>query len=250
MIRNNRTASILKAAVKEFIGTGIPVSSSQLYHRYNFGIKPAMIRHELSSLCEDGYLEQVHRSGGRVPTNKAYRFFVKDFLEEEEFRKRKTLKFLSLIEEIERGLLVKEVFEDCVKCLALELDTLSIGYLAEKRGKLEGFYAHGLENLITRLEFQTKREILEVLRDFESMTEKLAERRDWWNESRDWPQVFFGRSPVTRSDNLAVVADKMELDENRDFLILTLTPKRTDYSSLFYVLRTLEDFIKNKSARH
>jgi len=42
-----RTNQILKAAIEEFIRSGELVSSGKLYRRYNFGIKPAMIRMEL-----------------------------------------------------------------------------------------------------------------------------------------------------------------------------------------------------------
>lgn len=242
-----RTASILKAAIEEYIKSGLPVSSGQLFHGYNFGIKPAMIRKELNELCERGYLEQVHRSGGRIPTDKAYKFFVEDFLKNKEQKeKKKPFKFISLVDNFIDEPWAEEVLEDCIKCLALELKALSIGYLIEKEKESSGFYAHGLGELVTRLEFQTRREILEVLRDFELMTERLTEKRGWWEDSDEWPQVFFGRSPITRSNNLAVFADKLELGRDRDFLVLTLTPKRTNYDTIFYALRTLENLAKDK----
>ena len=65
----DRTAQILEAAIQEFINTGEPVSSGLLYDRYDFGIKPAMIRLELDELEDGGYLEQPHHSAGRVPTD-------------------------------------------------------------------------------------------------------------------------------------------------------------------------------------
>ena len=46
----DRTAQILEAAIQEYINTGDPVSSGLLYDRYDFGIKPAMIRLELDEL--------------------------------------------------------------------------------------------------------------------------------------------------------------------------------------------------------
>ena len=45
-----RTEQILEAAIQEFIAAGEPVSSGLLFQKYEFGIKPAMIRLELDAL--------------------------------------------------------------------------------------------------------------------------------------------------------------------------------------------------------
>ncbi|MEX2410223.1 MAG: hypothetical protein WD607_02425, partial [Candidatus Paceibacterota bacterium] len=83
-----RTELILQKCIKDFIDTGRPITSDYLYENYEFGIKPAMIRRELSILDEEGYLEQIHTSGGRFPTNKAYQYFVNKVLEKEEKKQR------------------------------------------------------------------------------------------------------------------------------------------------------------------
>ena len=75
-----RTKLILKTSIEDFIETGRPITSKYLYERYDFGVRPAMIRRELHVLDETGYLAQTHPSGGRVPTDKAYRLFVKSLL--------------------------------------------------------------------------------------------------------------------------------------------------------------------------
>src|SRR3989344_3156110 len=71
-----RARSILEASVREFIETGYPVTSHTLYRNYDFGIKPAMIRWELHHLTDDDFFTQPHSSGGRIPSDKALRFFV------------------------------------------------------------------------------------------------------------------------------------------------------------------------------
>jgi len=71
-----RSTQILEAAVREFIRSGRPVSSRELAKRGLFGVSPATIRAELSRLTRDGYLDQLHTSGGRVPTDKGYELFV------------------------------------------------------------------------------------------------------------------------------------------------------------------------------
>ena len=77
----DRTQSILEASVREFIKTGKPITSEILYDVYDFGIKPAMIRLELGDLSSDGFFYQTHPSGGRYPTDKAYKYFVDSIIE-------------------------------------------------------------------------------------------------------------------------------------------------------------------------
>lgn len=73
---NARSQSILEAAIKEHIKTGEPVSSKEIAKKYDFGVKDATIRNELNQLTKDGFLMQAHTSGGRIPTDKGYQFFV------------------------------------------------------------------------------------------------------------------------------------------------------------------------------
>jgi len=76
-----RKKEILKAIVNEYIMTAEPVGSRTLARRYDFGVSPATIRNEMADLEEANYLEQPHRSAGRIPTDKGYRFYVDDLME-------------------------------------------------------------------------------------------------------------------------------------------------------------------------
>lgn len=67
---------MLIAAVSEFITTASPVGSNQIASRRKLGIKAAMVRNMLAALEESGYLQQPHTSAGRVPTDKAFRYYV------------------------------------------------------------------------------------------------------------------------------------------------------------------------------
>ncbi|HYA35933.1 MAG TPA: heat-inducible transcriptional repressor HrcA, partial [Candidatus Binataceae bacterium] len=68
--------TLLIATVAEFIATAQPVGSQQVAGRHNIGIKSAMARNMMAELEELGYLSQPHTSAGRVPTDKAFRYFV------------------------------------------------------------------------------------------------------------------------------------------------------------------------------
>jgi len=71
-----RVKTILVAVVDHFIHTGEPVGSRTLSKLLDLGVSAATIRNVMADLTEQGYLEQPHTSAGRVPTDKAYRYFV------------------------------------------------------------------------------------------------------------------------------------------------------------------------------
>lgn len=72
----DRKAAILSAVVEQYIETALPVGSGRVASSTDLDVSSATIRNELVHLEEQGYLIQPHTSAGRVPTEKAYRFFV------------------------------------------------------------------------------------------------------------------------------------------------------------------------------
>ena len=71
-----RQHTLLLAAVQEFIARAEPVGSHQLAERHTLGLRSAMVRTLMSELEDGGFLMQPHTSAGRVPTDKAFRYFV------------------------------------------------------------------------------------------------------------------------------------------------------------------------------
>lgn len=71
-----RACQVLQAVIFEYIVTAEPVGSRQVAKKYALGLSPATIRNAMADLEEMGYLGQPHTSAGRVPTDKAYRFYV------------------------------------------------------------------------------------------------------------------------------------------------------------------------------
>jgi heat-inducible transcriptional repressor len=71
-----RGRQVLQAIIFEYIVTAEPVGSRQVAKKYALGLSPATIRNTMSDLEDMGYLAQPHTSAGRVPTDKAYRFYV------------------------------------------------------------------------------------------------------------------------------------------------------------------------------
>jgi len=71
-----RRHDLLLATVQEFISTAEPVGSAQIVARHQLGVRAAMVRNLMAELEDGGFLRQPHTSAGRIPTEKAYRYYV------------------------------------------------------------------------------------------------------------------------------------------------------------------------------
>jgi heat-inducible transcriptional repressor len=67
---------ILVALVRQFIASGFPVGSKVLAAQMLTPVSSATVRSIFGALEDGGFLIQPHVSAGRVPTEKAYRFYV------------------------------------------------------------------------------------------------------------------------------------------------------------------------------
>ena len=74
-----RQRDVLITLIRQYIDSAEPVGSRLLAKRYFKHLSPATIRNVMADLEEMGYLAQPHTSAGRVPTDKAYRFYVESF---------------------------------------------------------------------------------------------------------------------------------------------------------------------------
>lgn len=72
----DREAQILHAVVHTYITTAEPVGSRTLSKHSGFDLSAATIRNVMADLEESGYLQQLHTSSGRIPTDKGYRYYV------------------------------------------------------------------------------------------------------------------------------------------------------------------------------
>ncbi len=76
MEMDGRKIKILQAIINDYINTAEPVGSRTIAKKYDLGISSATIRNEMADLEEMGYLEQLHSSSGRKPSDKGYRLYV------------------------------------------------------------------------------------------------------------------------------------------------------------------------------
>lgn len=73
---DKRHGEILTAVVRLFVATGVPVGSKAVAEHLSEPLSSATIRNVMVELEQAGLLLQPHISAGRVPTDRAYRFYV------------------------------------------------------------------------------------------------------------------------------------------------------------------------------
>ncbi|MFO7982572.1 MAG: heat-inducible transcriptional repressor HrcA [Desulfuromonadales bacterium] len=78
---SQRYRQILKAIIVGHIETAEPVGSGSVSRRSRLGISPATVRNVMAQLEDMGYLISPHASAGRIPTCKAYRYYVDSLLQ-------------------------------------------------------------------------------------------------------------------------------------------------------------------------
>ncbi|MGH9396547.1 MAG: heat-inducible transcriptional repressor HrcA [Terriglobia bacterium] len=71
-----RHREILAVVVRHYVATGVPVGSKTVAIHFHEPLSSATIRNVMADLEAGGFLTQPHTSAGRIPAEKAYRFYV------------------------------------------------------------------------------------------------------------------------------------------------------------------------------
>lgn len=221
-----RSSQILESIVREFIKTGEPVGSRCLYENYDFGIKPATIRLELTELANDGYLSQPYHSAGRMPTDRGLSLFAEEALK----RARPAPRMTKNLEK----LLAKEEWSNLLSQISEELRTFGFVHLS-----LTGeTYKDGLDDFFENFEWDSPEEVKKVIEDFECIEERFLEMENEFLKMQNATRFFVGPSPITRSSSTSVFMADCRADGDRIFFAM-VGPKRMDYEKAAKVMKTI-----------
>lgn len=219
-----RQKNILKAIIREYNETAEPVGSEILFRKYCLKIKPATIRLEMADLTGQEYLEKPHISAGRMPTDKAYRFFVDELMEEKELSKKEKTAIENNLKEI------KENAEKLDKKIAETIALMSQSIGLNKND--DEFYEAGLNWLVREPEFANRDNFIDLVDSLDSLD--CLER--FFDFGGGQAKVFIGESKLGKKlKNCGLII--------RGHLGI-LGPKRMDYarniSLLDYMAHILE----------
>jgi heat-inducible transcriptional repressor len=77
---SDREIRVLEAVIQVYIQTAEPAGSQTVAQRFPLGVSSATIRNTMSELEEKGFLYHPHTSAGRIPTDRAYRWYVDNLM--------------------------------------------------------------------------------------------------------------------------------------------------------------------------
>ncbi len=92
--REARKRAVLSTTINRYILEATPIASEELAEHFN--LSSATIRNIFGELEDEGYLTHLYTSGGRIPTEKGYRYYVDSMLLQ-----------IQLLDE-EKGMITKE----------------------------------------------------------------------------------------------------------------------------------------------
>ena len=146
---NERQARLLEAIIDEFIATALPVGSEQIVKAGYFEVSGATVRNEMQVLSDEGFIMQPHVSSGRVPTQKGYKIFVREFMTPSKQEKQVRKKFQSLKEQYFKRKDQERVY-DAVALLTHMTPNVAFATVPHK----DRVYFLGLSHVLRQPEFQ------------------------------------------------------------------------------------------------
>ena len=234
-----RQKEILKRVVQEHIKNAFPISSGFLKQKCHLTISSATIRMDFGELTQAGFLKKHYISGGRVPTDKGYRFFVDNLFEKEDFglnEEKISKEFQSIFREIDD---VLRISHEAAKSLAVFSSNFAVSYLRNSNI----FWKEGWQEVVRAPEFHN----LDYLRKFTELINDLEENIEKFdiNGKGKRVKVYIGKESPFKRKEFSIIAAKTSNPKNRTTFAI-LGPKRMDFkrniSLIEGLIKTVENF--------
>ena len=231
-----RQKKILEYIINEYTVTKKPIGSKEFCQKYFKDLSSATIRREFNFLTVNKYLTQPYWSAGRLPTNKAYQWFIKENLLNREKNEDELDRWVKKLDDWK-----KLSFEEIAKKISQLCESLTIGYLLND----QLIYRYGLKRFFEQLEEMELQNWESVWEDVDLLDERLKKRIDDLIEEPF--QIFIGKeSPITRDENLSVISYTVFDDEKQNLLIL-IGPKNIICERNLNILQTAYDILNGSN---
>ncbi len=228
-----RQAALLAQIINEYRDNAEPISSKLLSRAGFYGLSSATIRAEMNQLEQSGYLVHLHTSGGRVPTDKGYRYFVNNIVESEDRPLDPRLKRQIQASLTEAGDDLRELNRVLAQTLAHMTGNLVITAIEN----VPDFYKTGLASLFEYPEFQEVRHLAR-LASFSDQFERLFVRVEREMTRDDSINVFIGReSPLDNIEEETIMVGRYDLPYGHRGSVTIVGPMRMDYAKHLGLLR-------------
>jgi len=238
MVRNvdyeSRRRAILAATINSYIKDAIPVASEDIAE--DFDLSPATIRNIFAELEENGYLAHPYTSGGRMPTNKGYRYYV-DFL----------ISQMELLDE-EKEQVVNEYKKE-IKRLddVLEKTSQLISTITHYTGIVsflewhDRFFYKGISLILNQPEFQDFERIRLLIQMLEDRQHLLNIINRDFNEK---VKVYIGEElDCPEIENCSLVVSSYRMKDKPLGRLAVLGPMRMEYKHIIPALEYISDIL-------
>ncbi len=166
-----RQIELLKVIINEYSETGEAIGSEILDKKYNLGVSPATIRNDMVELAKKDYLAKEYFSSGRIPTPKAFRFYINNLMNEKELSTAEEVAYKSDIWDFRDEL--HQLLQRATHSLAQKTGTLAVA--TTDKGDV---YYYGINNVLGAKEFwdvQKTKSLFEKLEEFAFWSTMLDE---------------------------------------------------------------------------
>lgn len=133
---DERKLKILQAIIRNYLETGEPVGSRTISKYTDLNLSSATIRNEMADLEELGYILQPHTSAGRIPSDKGYRLYVDQMMQEKEEQLTQATQEVREMQEmlLEREDKMEALLKQMAKMLAVNTNYATMVSVPQVRG--------------------------------------------------------------------------------------------------------------------
>ncbi len=121
---SERKKKILQTLIESYIINPSPVSSSELKENFLPEVSSATIRSELATLEDMGFLVQPHISAGRIPSTKAYKYYVDELMHDSPLGKNEVERIKKHFQD--RYINIEDIVKQTAKLISDETNYTSI----------------------------------------------------------------------------------------------------------------------------
>ncbi len=235
---------MLNFIIEVYVETAKPVGSVLMSKKTDFDLSPATIRNEMGELEKYGYLAQLHTSGGRVPTDKAYRYYVDALIKSE----------IGLDLETEYKNKIRQAINNTPsdsrevnKTVARVLSNLSENLVFTGVSQDEDFFKNGLVSLFEHPEFREVNKVFQLasfFEEFEGMFQFIE--REFFN-TLGMPHgvpmqiLIGGENPFKQIQHETIMCAKYGLPGNCVGSLTLVGPTRMDYEKNISLIKYLTE---------
>ena len=228
---NKRDKKILALVIEEYTNSAVPVGSKILTEKYKLDLSPATIRTVMSKLEREKYLYQPHISSGRIPTDKAYRFFVEKIMGEQELSLADQKKLQAEVLKLKAQ--NKRISRTTAKLLSSFSGSLAIS------GSEKEFFDFGMSELLENPEFKNSDEFCKIADVMDYIDENIDVLLKSVKEGET--RIFIGKeNPLKQLPNCSMLVSPYKTKSGEKAVLALIGPKRMKYAKN----KSLIDYMK------